>query len=91
MCLYSSYCHELDNHLYLSLPRAKVLRILCDEEGYAVSSGLSAYFGDSEETVSEAVANEKAFPVLVGGYEGPLSDVLVPPEVGLWLSGKERL
>lgn len=68
--------------------RAKVLKILCDQEGTAVSSGLSAYFGDSEATVSEAVANEETTAGTVvhgGGYEGPLFDVLAPPEVSLRL------
>lgn len=38
----------------------KVLDILCGEEGTAVSSGLSEYFGDTEETISEALADESA-------------------------------
>ncbi|CAN0549776.1 unnamed protein product, partial [Ectocarpus sp. 12 AP-2014] len=38
----------------------KVMEILCSQEGTAVSSGLSEYFGDSEATISEAVANERA-------------------------------
>lgn len=48
-----------------------------------MSSGLSEYFGDSEATVAEAVANENA--AAVGGRDAPehplLSDVLTPPEV----------
>eukprot|EP00903_Cladosiphon_okamuranus_P013126 g12242.t1 len=77
-----------------------VLRILCDQEGGAVSSGLSAYFGDSEATVSEAVANDKvaaaaaATAVYGGGHEDSLlSDVLTPPEVSeeeideIWRTG----
>lgn len=64
---------------------AKVLNILCDQEGAAVSSGLSAYFGDSEATVSDAVTDEHAAAATAGhdgGHEGRLlSDVLTPPEV----------
>eukprot|EP00752_Nemacystus_decipiens_P008801 g7854.t1 len=75
-----------------------VLRVLCNQEGSAVSSGLSAYFGDSEAIVSEAVANEQAAAAALavhgGRHEGPLlSDVLTPPEVSeaevdqLWRAG----
>lgn len=62
----------------------KVVEILCNHEGTAVSSGLSEYFGDSEETVVEAVANEQRTGVAAayGVDGGPLlSDVLTPPKV----------
>lgn len=66
-----------------------MVEILCNQEGTAVSSGLSEYFGDSEETVAEAVANERqsaASAVGVAATYGVdegllLSDVLTPPEV----------
>ncbi len=62
----------------------KVVEILCNQEGTAVSSGLSEYFGDSEETVAEAVANERSRGAAAAyGVDGGslLSDVLTPPEV----------
>lgn len=80
----------------------KVLEILCNAEGTAVSSGLSKYFGDSDETVSEAIANERgmdgagndAAAALGGsGHASPgqllLSGVLSPPEVGVLSPVKE--
>lgn len=61
----------------------KVMEILCSQEGTAVSSGLSEYFGDSEATISEVVANERASSAIsVAEHGAPLlSDVLTPPQV----------
>ncbi|CAN0374379.1 unnamed protein product [Ectocarpus sp. 12 AP-2014] len=60
-----------------------VMEILCSQEGTAVSSGLSEYFGDSEATISEAVANERAAAAVTVAERGAplLSDVLTPPQV----------
>ncbi|CAM9499074.1 unnamed protein product [Ectocarpus fasciculatus] len=60
-----------------------VMEILCGQEGTAVSSGLSEYFGDSEATISEAVANERAAAAVTAvQHDAPLlSDVLRPPQV----------
>lgn len=48
-----------------------------------MSSGLSEYFGDSEATISEAVANERAAAAVTVAERGAplLSDVLTPPQV----------
>lgn len=46
------------------------MEILCNEEGAAVSSGLSKYFGDSEETISEAVANENIAAAIAAARAG---------------------
>lgn len=67
------------------------MEILCNDEGTAVSSGLSRYFGDTAETLSHALAKEKdaattATTPPVPGQDGderaPLSDLLTPSEVG---------
>lgn len=56
----------------------QVMEILCMNEGGTVSSALSRYFGDSEETVSEAMANEVPRP---SNALNSMSDLLTPPEV----------
>ena len=59
----------------------QVLEILCKDEGTAVSSGLSAYFGDSTETVTKAVDNERAALPPGRSKSGSLSQLLTPTEV----------
>lgn len=66
--------------------------MLCRDEGASVSSGLSRYFGDSEDIISQAVADEKAVTTLPrdgadvtlsSSAERPLlADLLTPFEVG---------
>lgn len=60
-----------------------MVKLLCNQEGTTVSSGLSEYFGDSEATVAEAFASENAAGTPGhGAPERPLlSDVLTPPQV----------
>lgn len=68
----------------------QVMEILCKNEGTAVSSGLSTYFGDSEETLADATAREKTASALSPGLSAApsgadgqcLADVLSPAEVG---------
>lgn len=59
----------------------QVLEILCKHEGAAVSSGLSAYFGDSSETMAKAVDNERAALPSGSSKSGSLSQLLTPTEV----------
>lgn len=59
----------------------QVLEILCKDEGAAVSSGLSAYFGDSAKTVAKAVDNERAALPPRSDKRGSLSQLLTPTEV----------
>lgn len=67
------------------------MKILCDEEGSRVSTGLSRYFGDSVQTISEALVNENAAASAAyaggdalrhGGEQLLLSDLLTPAQVG---------
>lgn len=67
------------------------MEILCNEEGARVSTGLSRYFGDTEQTISEAVVNENAFAssshaggdaLRRDGEQLLLSDLLTPAQVG---------
>lgn len=81
--------------MLLSNYRDQVMEILCDEEGSRVSTGLSRYFGDSVETISEALVNENTarsaahpqppFPggdtLRQGGERLLLSDLLTPAQV----------
>lgn len=68
----------------------KVVEILCSNEGGTVSSGLSRYFGDSAQTVSEAMAKENSRS---SNVLNSLADLLAPPEVPeaeidyLWQTG----
>lgn len=65
--------------------------ILCNEEGSRVSTGLSRYFGDSVQTIAEAVVNENTAAssscpgrdaLRHGGEQLLLSDLLTPAQVG---------
>ena len=67
------------------------MEILCNEEGARVSTGLSRYFGDTVQTISEAVVNENTFAsaAYAGGdalrQDGEqllLSDLITPAQVG---------
>ncbi|CAM9160756.1 unnamed protein product [Laminaria digitata] len=67
-----------------------VMEILCDEEGSRVSTGLSRYFGDSDQTISETVVHENTAAsascaegdaLRHGGEQLLLSDLLTPAQV----------